>query len=424
MQKTKKQNKKRVLSLFSGCGGMDLGFEGGFEVFADSVNETLHPTWIKKQKGKKVLLSETDFEIVFSNDILKSAEIAWTNYFHKKNNTSNTFHNESVVDLVKFAKRGEFEFPSGIDIVLGGFPCQDFSLSGKRNGFKSHKNHKNEITNSKVATEENRGLLYTWMREVIALTKPKIFIAENVKGLVSLGDVKQVIEDDFRSIDKGYFVLPARVLNAKDYGVPQNRERVIFIGISKRYIRKNPLNQLLVNPDAENLNPYPIQTHGKSVGKLFGEKNNLINYVSLKTILDDLKEPELEPNDLSQQSYSKAKYYGKMQGNVEIKPNGVAPTIRAEHHGNIEFRRLSKENGGIIENELNKGLPERRLTVRECARIQTFPDDYEFVIKKERKNSLSASAGYKVIGNAVPPLLAYNLAKRIEFIWNDLFGEN
>ena len=150
----------------------------------------------------------------------------------------------------------------------------------------------------------------------------------------------------------------------------------------------------------------------------------MVDYVSLKTILGDLNEPELESNDLSQQSYSKARYYGKMQGNVEIKPNDVAPTIRAEHHGNIEFRRLSKENGGIIEDELKKGLPERRLTVRECARIQTFPDDYEFVIKKGRKNSLSASAGYKVIGNAVPPLLAYSLAKRIESIWTELFGEN
>lgn len=113
------------------------------------------------------------------------------------------------------------------------------------------------------------------------------------------------------------------------------------------------------------------------------------------------------------------------QGQTEIKLDSISPTIRSEHHGNIEFRRLSKENGGQIQNELNKGLKERRLTVRECALIQTFPLDYDFVIenKEGKKGSflVSPSQAYKIIGNAVPPLLAYNLAKRIEEVWNLYF---
>jgi DNA (cytosine-5)-methyltransferase 1 len=111
------------------------------------------------------------------------------------------------------------------------------------------------------------------------------------------------------------------------------------------------------------------------------------------------------------------------QGQQEVKLNGVAPTIRSEHHGNIEYRRLSEEHGGLHSNELKNGLKERRLTIRECARIQTFPDDYNFIIPANgEEKSVSASEAYKIIGNAVPPLLAYNIAKRIEENWSLYFG--
>jgi len=102
--------------------------------------------------------------------------------------------------------------------------------------------------------------------------------------------------------------------------------------------------------------------------------------------------------------------------------NGVGPTIRSEHHGNIEYRRLSKEHGGKILSELTKGLQERRLSVRECARIQTFPDDYEFIFN-DGINKVNSSDAYKVIGNAVPPMLGYAIGFRLQSIWEDLFGE-
>ena len=113
--------------------------------------------------------------------------------------------------------------------------------------------------------------------------------------------------------------------------------------------------------------------------------------------------------DMSQRFYSKAKYMGKhCQGQLEININGLAPTIRSEHHGNIEFRRLSVEHGGENIEELKAGLKERRLTPRECALIQTFPPDYSFVRYKKGTNrfAVSQSGAYKVIGNAVPPVLA------------------
>ncbi len=132
--------KKRLLSLFSGCGGMDLGFEGKFLVKKSFINEKIHNDWFKnKEKNEFVELKDTIFEIVFANDILEPAKNAWIPFFEKRGIDKNIFHKESIVDLVKKYKNKEFEFPKNIDIVVGGFPCQDFSVAGNRKGFKSTK---------------------------------------------------------------------------------------------------------------------------------------------------------------------------------------------------------------------------------------------------------------------------------------------
>ena len=164
---------------------------------------------------------------------------------------------------------------------------------------------------------------------------------------------------------------------------------------------------------AEDYNPYPPPTHGKE---------NLKDIVTCGDAFINLQEPDFS-KDPSQQKYSKAKYMGShCQGQVEIKLNSVGPTIRSEHHGNIEYRRLSLEHGGKYTNELSKGMLERRLTIRECARLQTFPDRYQFILPKTAENvSVSASSAYKIIGNAVPCVLAYNIAKNIEKKWNLYF---
>lgn len=421
-QTEKKKDTLNVLSLFSGCGGMDLGFEGGFSVLKSSVNETLNPNFIEKNlKNGFVQLRKTKFKTVFANDILPDARNAWVNFFTNRGHNAEDFYQDSIVDLVKMFKSGTNVFPEDVDIVTGGFPCQDFSLAGKRNGFNSHKNHKGEIINEKTASVETRGQLYMWMKEVIEITQPKIFVAENVKGLVNLGDVKTIIQNDFSSANgNGYIVLDPQVLHSADYGVPQSRERVIFIGIKKSALTQLALDELQKDVISDMYNPYPKPTHAYS-----NSGENLKPFVQLKDIFKSLEEPE-NSNDLSQKAYSKAKFMGKhCQGQTEIKLSNISPTIRAEHHGNIEFRRLSKENGGLNDEELKKGLKERRLTVRECALIQTFPPDYEFVIenKNGRKGSflVSPSQAYKIIGNAVPPLLAYNLATRIEEVWDLYF---
>ena len=413
-------NVRNVLSLFSGCGGMDLGFEGNFEVIKDCINENIHPDWISNStsKGSKVLLTNTCFKTIFANDIKKEAQIAWTNYFSKRNVPSSIYWTDSIVNLVKLYKEiGLSVFPKNIDVVTGGFPCQDFSIAGKRLGFNSQTSHDGKkINDNQLPQSESRGQLYMWMKEVISIVQPKVFVAENVKGLVNLGDVKKIIERDFSSIGgNGYIVVNAKVLHAADYGVPQSRERVIFLGFKKSALKPEALKALSQEIIPDEYNPYPNKTHSWSE-----EKKEYKKPVTLSKALSGLQEPNCT-KDLSQKHYSKAKYMGAhCQGQTEIKLDSIGPTIRSEHHGNIEYRRLSIEHGGKYIKELEHGKIERRLTIRECARIQTFPDDYEFVFKKENM-SLSASEAYKVIGNAVPPLLGYHIAKRLEKLWDKFF---
>ncbi|MBF0274088.1 MAG: DNA (cytosine-5-)-methyltransferase [Nitrospinae bacterium] len=414
------QKNKKVLSLFSGCGGMDLGFEGGFEIPKININQKVYPEWALEEHRKNWLkLPSTTFNTIFANDIRPGAKAVWENYFSKRGSPKGTFHLASIVELVKRSRKGLFCFPKNIDVVTGGFPCQDFSVAGKRMGFNSHKSHYgNVLSHLDNPSLENRGMLYTWMREVIDIVRPKMFVAENVKGLISLSEAKTIIENDFKSIgDNGYLVVGARVLHAAEYGVPQGRERVIFFGFRKDLLNEEAMSALSNDFVPEEYDPYPIATH------TLGNNADRMSMVTVREALSGLLEPE-ETDDLSQKSYSKAKWYGKhCQGQTEVNLDDIGPTIRSEHHGNIEYRRLNPEHGGKYLNELQKGLQERRLTVRECARIQTFPDDYDFIIPRECENQpVSTSEAYKLIGNAVPPLLAFHIAKRLEAIWSKIFN--
>lgn len=413
-----------VLSLFSGCGGIDLGFEGDFPVLRRSVNQRINKEWkVKPIDDAWVRLRKTKFHTVFANDIKPEAKAAWVHYFGKRGIDVSNYYLDSIVDLVKLHKENKINiFPDHVDVVTGGFPCQDFSVSGKRKGFDSDKGHDGKKLDRNEPTQESRGKLYMWMREVIGITKPRIFIAENVKGLTNLEDAKEIIEKDFSSVcNGGYLVVPAQVLNAANYGVPQGRERVLFFGFKKSALTKEALMELSRREIDEKFSPYPRITHYLPEE----EKEELKRFVNVQEALSGLMEPE-ESADPSQQKYSKAKYMGRhCQGQQEIRLEGIAPTIRSEHHGNIEFRRLSSKHGGSHEEELKAGLKERRLTVRECARIQTFPDSYEFVIPATSGNkSVSGSEAYKIIGNAVPPLLGYHIAKRLEDNWELYFGKD
>ena len=170
-------NKRKVASLFSGCGGMDIGFEGDFEVHKSCLTPAEQHLIKKANKNGFVKLDSLGFETVFACDVNHKAKEAWNSYFSKKRDVTGVYEAESIVDIVKSIKAGTRKNLSDIDIVTGGFPCNDFSVAGKRLGFNSDKSHlgnRKLLQDNEDPTAENRGMLYYWMREYVAQVKPKI----------------------------------------------------------------------------------------------------------------------------------------------------------------------------------------------------------------------------------------------------------
>jgi DNA (cytosine-5)-methyltransferase 1 len=392
---------KGVVSLFSGAGGMDLGFEGDFDAPVRSVNTEAHPNWVEHDYGDgRVRLAPTGFRTVMANDIFMAAKTQWAGYFTARGADAESYSTESVVDLVKRQWEGERIFPQA-DLVTAGFPCPDFSLAGKRASFKSATNHIGKAMDPNTPEIENRGMLYHWMKEVITIVRPLAFVAENVGGMNSIEGAKERIQDDLSGA--GYHVT-VETLFAPHYGVPQTRRRIIFVGLRE-------------GAGFLDTYRYPEPTHFDPAKGGDPSAPRLLPYVTCREAFAGLAEPE-ESDDPSQKALSRGRCYGlskagrRMQGQNEVSLDRPGPTIRAEPHGNIEFRRLSAEHGGRNVDELALGLRERRLTVRECARLQTFPDDFQFMLP-----GICTTAAYRGVGNAVPPLLAYHIAQSLRRIW-------
>ncbi len=300
----------KVVSLFSGAGGLDLGF-----VMA----------------GHK---------IIWANDCYNDAVETY-----RKNIGEHIVCND-IADI------DSADIPD-CEIVIGGFPCQGFS-----------------VANTKRTVEDERNKLYLQLVRVISQKQPKFFLAENVKGLLSLakGKVFEMILSDF--IRPGYNV-SYKVLNAADYGVPQIRQRIIIVGVRK------------------NLNfeyKFPLPTHNAE------GTENLLKWVSVGSALSDIPDPDT-PNEMTNHDYSKYKLnFNGYLGHRVLNPDKPAPTVTAR----------GDDKGGVV--VLPHPNAMRRMSCRELATIQSFPLDYVFAGNR--------SSVYRQIGNAVPPLFAYALAKQ------------
>ncbi|TYR72592.1 DNA cytosine methyltransferase [Rossellomorea vietnamensis] len=400
--------KYKVVSLFAGAGGMDLGF---------------------KNAG---------FDIVWANDF---NQYAVETYKHN-------FGSDHVV-LGDITQVPSSDIPDGVDVVIGGFPCQGFSVANTRRNM-----------------EDKRNFLYLELLRVVRDKQPKFFVAENVKGLLSMGkgQVIELIKSDFEKI--GYKV-DYKVLNSADYGVPQARERVIIMG-----------NRLGLE------NVFPVETHGPAIQEdetgqveadLFKEaetQKNLIPYITVEEAIGHLSDVRTrnEPfvfngqtifNHVAAENVSDKFWGRKHKVNQEevcdylkywrekamISVKKIDEHFGYRHTAGHWFRKDNK-SGSIpkpedwwvlkkllkfddtfdkqvtefIEKEIKfeqslritnwdrpsdtitASQPEihvnkkRRLSVRECAILQSFPNDFEFLG--------SMNAMYTQVGNAVPVLLA------------------
>lgn len=366
-----REDKYNVISLFSGAGGLDLGLElAGLAAVVGE--EKAMQAFSTSREAFDALRSQSLFNTVYTNDMFKEA-----NQSYKLNFPSHVVQHEK--DIRKVAR-----FPHG-QIMIGGFPCPGFSEAGPR------------------LIDDPRNFLYIHFIRALTQTQPEFFVAENVKGMMTLGkgEVLRQIVEDFASA--GYTVTP-HLVNARDYGVPQTRERVFLIGVHKEKIE----NRFGYHYEK------PTPTHGALTDiDLFGD---IKPFVTLKDAIEDLVD---NPGDIFEGAYSTI----YMSRNRKKCWDDQSFTIQAsgrqapQHPQGEKMTKLEK-NKWQFNGEVN-----RRLSVKEIARIQTFPDWFQFSDGGSTKLSKNGKLDkiYKQIGNAVPVLLAKAMTQPIaDFAYKNL----
>lgn len=322
--------------------------------------------------GLAIGLEKAGFEAVALNEIDKSA----CNTLRKNRPNWNVLEGDiSGIDFKEY---------KGIDFLSGGFPCQAFSYAGNKMGF-----------------EDARGTLFFEFARAVKETQPKVFMAENVRGLIShdngrtLEAIKSVIDE------LGYTLIDPKVLKAIFYRVPQKRERLILVGIRNDLVKYSnfewpaPYHRIMTVRDALKKGELFSEDVPKSDGQVYPQrKSDILSMVPEGGCWVDL------PDEI-QREYMKASYF--MGGGK----TGMA-------------RRLSWRHPSLTltcapaQKQTERCHPEetRPLTVREYARIQTFPDCWDF--------QGSITNQYKQIGNAVPVNLAFAIGKRLIALLNNI----
>jgi len=312
------EKKPQLISLFSGCGGMDLPFhKAGFEV-----------VWAIDSNPYACKTFSRNIADVIINDSIENIDIA--------------------------------QVPEA-EICIGGFPCQDFSLIWKRPGL-----------------EGTRGNLYTYFLDFVNKKKPKAFVAENVKGLLSANNyqaIKQIISD-FESIAPGYLVKP-KLYNFADYGVPQFRQRVLLVGIRM----DTGFNFVHPQPEYGLNRKKPYRTAGEALKNVEAVLDNNKHHKIQTRTVEILN--RIQPGGNFADIPKDSPYYVKGM---------ISHIYRRIHPDKPSSTIIAGGGGGTWGYHY---LEPRSLTNRERARLQTFPDDFVF--------EGSTTEVRRQIGNAVPP---------------------
>ncbi|NLV20636.1 MAG: DNA cytosine methyltransferase [Syntrophomonadaceae bacterium] len=301
----------KIVSLFSGAGGLDLGLmqAGNTIIWANDIDKDAVATYAKNIGGHIVCADIKDIDI------------------------------ENI--------------PLS-DVIVGGFPCQGFSQA-----------------NMLRTVEDERNQLYKFFLRAVKEKQPRFFIAENVRGILSLGKgnaIKQIVSD----FGAAGYIVTVTLANMADYGIPQTRLRVFIIG------QHRDLGEKM-------LFEFPKKTNGKD--------GNPSPWISIKSALDHYPDPD-KPSNLLNHIYSSYKVkYRNFTGHRITDPDKPSPTILARGNGKGGVCAIPHYNG------------ERRLTIRESATIQTFPENFEFIGKM--------NSCYRQIGNAVPVQFAKLLGQEL-----------
>ena len=324
----------KIISLFSGCGGLDLGFEqAGFQVaVANEYDKTIWATF--KANHPKTKLIEKDIRQIQDTD-----------------------------------------FPDDIDGIIGGPPCQSWSEAGSLRGI-----------------DDVRGQLFFDYIRILKAKQPKFFLAENVSGMLA-NRHHQAVQNILKMLDECGYNVSLTMVNAKDYGVAQERKRVFYIGFRK---------------DLKIKFQFPM-------GSTVDDKNK----ITLKDILWDLKDtavPALANNKTNPQAVNHHEYFIGSFSPIFMSRNRVKSwneqgfTVQASgrqcqlHPNAPKMEKMEKDIYRFVQGKENLY---RRMSVREVARIQGFPDDFTFIYN-------NVNDAYKMIGNAVPVNLAYEIAQGIK----------
>lgn len=324
----------KILSLFSGCGGLDLGFEkAGFNIpIANEFDPTIWETF--KINHPKTKLLECDIKNIKEDDL-----------------------------------------PNNFDGIIGGPPCQSWSEAGAMRGIN-----------------DSRGQLFYEYIRLLKIVKPKFFLAENVSGMLSTKH-KEAVENFIALFKECGYDVSLTLVNAKDYGVAEERKRVFYIGF------RNDLNIKFKFPE--------------------GSTKDDNKKITLRDVIWDLKDtvvPALEKNYHNNNAINNNEYFVGAYSPMFMSRNRVkswdeqAFTVQASGR-QCQIHPQAPKMLFISQNkrEFVKGKEHlyRRMSVREIARVQGFPDDFKFVYNY-------VDNAYKMIGNAVPVNLAYEIAIAIK----------
>lgn len=359
--KTMKNSKLIAIDLFCGCGGFSYGFQ------------------------------QAGFKMALGIDMWKDATITYKHNFPEANviNEDITLVDAKTIMEKAGCKEGE------IDVIIGGPPCQGFSVSGKR------------------MIDDPRNKLYKSFVSLVEQIQPKVFVMENVPGLIRLfgGKVKEEVLSDFSAI--GYRV-KVQQLSSDDYGVPQQRKRVFFVGINEKIFKE------------EIEFTFPEPTHGVGLEDVITCKDAISD---LDFVPDDVSlgenieyglpatndyQEKMRMGSLMIKNHSITIHKEQTKQIIAMVPDGgnykdLPVELQSTRKVNIAWTRMNSEKPCFtIDTGHNHHFhyKENRVpTVRESARIQSFPDVFEFIGIK--------TSQLKQVGNAVPPLMAEAIAKQV-----------